>query len=292
MNSEPMNQFSNRPSSIIHHPLKLIKRAFLLIFVSAGLTAQNSDETYISYPSGKKVIFEGQIAPSYSVLQFGDSQSETGFSMDVIVNPKILLKMYQSQSRPVKTPSYMPHLTVRTSWRTPIYTLHSFLTISHHSNGQAGKTFKETTEEIDIEAGSFSTNYIHFGYSVSFVNAQRHTFGISYEHHPKKYEWFEIDEGIEKLYGRKRLHYTYHFSGKLLQLDMDYTRIIDRWELAKSVTPHIFSATAKTKLPFFKNSIWAFATYYQGQDYYNIYFTKKIRLFKTGIAVQTKLVKS
>lgn len=114
-----------------------------------------------------------------------------------------------------------------------------------------------------------------------------HYFGISYEHHPVHGWWFGIDPAIQGLYSRKRVHYGYKYLGDTFQFDVDYTDLIDK----PQGTPRgILSATAKLKSPVFKKSMWLFASYYQGQDYYNINFLNSVRQFKTGIAIQTKLL--
>ncbi|MCB0490671.1 MAG: hypothetical protein KDC99_19515, partial [Cyclobacteriaceae bacterium] len=59
----------------------------------------------------------------------------------------------------------------------------------------------------------------------------------------------------------------------------------DKTENTKDIT----SGTVKLRLPMFKTPVWLFASYYQGQDYYNIYFENNVHRFKMGLAVQTKL---
>ena len=280
------------------------KSLILCCFLVGSAIAQTED-TYISYQNDRNIIFEGQIAPSYPVLKWGQKEDRRdNFSGELIVVPKVLLKMYQSQSRPVKSPSYMPKITLQTHWKANGVTLSPFITIGHHSNGQAGPTVisdQKTANSgdsienhqlsiINLESGSFATNYIQLGYRFSLSSLPNHSFGISYEHHPIHGWWFRIDKDIEDIYGRKRLHYEYQYASKGLQIDLAYTKIYDESELADRVSSHIYSATARIRLPVFKNLVWGFVSYYQGQDYYNIHFTEQIRQLKMGIAIQTKLV--
>lgn len=246
------------------------------------------DDSYISYPMGENLVFEGQIAPNYTVLQWGSKNSV--FSGNVSVTPKVIMKMYRTRSSPVKTPSYMPKITFQAVWKSDAVDIFPFIIISHHSNGQGGETFTMNSEQLTVinkESGSFATNFIQSGYFFSLPGFDKHFLGISYEHHPVHGWWFGIDPAIQGLYSRKRMHYGYKYLGDIWQLDLDYTDLLDKPE----GTPRgVFQATAKLKSPVFKKSMWLFASYYQGQDYYNINFTNSIRQFKTGIAIQTKLL--
>ncbi len=252
------------------------------------------DDSYISYPMGENLIFEGQIAPNYTVLQWGNTHSV--FSGNVSITPKVILKMYRVRSSPVKTPSYMPKVTLQTAWKGGAVNLFPYLMISHHSNGQGGDTFLEDDPNNgnpphhgtlpNTESGSFATNFIQLGYFFSMPGYEHHFLGISYEHHPVHGWWFGIDPAIQGLYSRKRIHYGYKYLGDIWQVEMDYTDLLDK---PRGTPRGIVSATAKLKSPVFKKAMWLFASYYQGQDYYNINFTNAIKQFKAGIAIQTTL---
>ena len=75
-----------------------------------------TDRTYVSFgqgignyktPSGVRklnpLLFEGQISPDFL---FTSKKSTSGFAFF----PKIVIRMYNEKSFPVKTPSYMPSL--------------------------------------------------------------------------------------------------------------------------------------------------------------------------------------
>lgn len=236
---------------------------------------------------GENLVFEGQIAPDYPVAKWGTDKSR--FSGNVTITPKVILKMYRIRSSPVKTPSYMPKITLQAAYRNGSIDLYPFLVLAHHSNGQGGETFSDDSHHRTVpntESGSFATNYIQVGYFFSVPAFDKNFFGISYEHHPVHGWWFGIDPAIEGLYSRKRIHYSYKYQGENLQIDFDYTDLADKHEGSRG---GIVSATAKVKSPVFKKSMWFFASYYQGEDYYNIYFMDNIRQFKTGIAIQTRL---
>ncbi|KAB2881559.1 hypothetical protein F9K33_00435 [bacterium] len=277
-----------------------IKQIIILLFITVLLVllvneahSQNKttfplqDDSYISYPMGENLIFEGQIAPNYPVMQWGTDQST--FKGNITITPKVILKMYRTRSSPVKTPSYMPKITIQGALDLGSVSLYPFLILSHHSNGQGGETFvtdDANATSINKESGSFATNFIQLGYFFSLPDLDKHYMGISYEHHPVHGWWFGIDPAIQDIYGRRRLHYEYKYLGNIFQFETSYTDIIDK---PKGIPKGIFSATAKIKSPVFRKSMWFFASYYQGQDYYNINFNNKTRQGKAGIAIQTKL---
>lgn len=149
----------------------------LLFFVREGRSQEHlrfplSDDSYVSYPMGENLVFEGQIAPNYTVLQWGNKNSI--FSGNFSVTPKVILKMYRVRSSPVKTPSYMPKVTLQAAWKSCAVDIFPFIIISHHSNGQGGDTFLEDDPNNghpphhgtlpNTESGSFATNFIQTGY--------------------------------------------------------------------------------------------------------------------------------
>lgn len=290
-----------------------MKILVLIITASLGITGarvgaqESKGDSYLSKPMRKNIIFEGQIAPDYEVYQFGKDPKKMrkGFSLQVIATPKILLEIYQSKSRPVKTPSYMPQVTFLGTWKTRSLYVYPFLTIAHHSNGQSGKTLEnaqssvpadttidtgENASHVNTTDGNFMTNYIKIGYAVSLARFKNHKLGVAYEHHPLKGWWFQIDESLKDIYGRKRLHLYYEYDSKNIQVDAEYTKIYDEWALPEGVSSRILDITARFRVPGFKNMAWLFANMYQGQNYYNIHFNKQLRQFKMGLSVKTKLI--
>ncbi len=267
-------------------------------YAQEKVTLPLAEDSYISYGAHDNVLFEGQIAPNYPVIQWGGATDE--FSGSISLVPKIILKMYTSESNPVKTPSYMPRIIFQGLWQSGTLNLYPYTILSHHSNGQNGETiiyneksatdYSQPARKLNTENGSFSTNYIQSGYYISLSSHSKHLVGASYEYHPA-HGVFSIDKNIAGIYGRKRIHYDYRYAGDLLQIDLNYTKILDRiTDLDGKPPSRIFSATAKVKLPKMKNMVWLFANYYRGQDYYNIQFLHEIAQFKIGLAIHTKLM--
>ena len=75
---------------------------------------------------------------------------------------------FQDSSLPVRTPSFMPGLTVYIPLRRTapdVFKNRNYISIAafHHSNGQDGNTFK-TNGEFNLSNGNFSTNYVEAGF--------------------------------------------------------------------------------------------------------------------------------
>lgn len=276
-----------------------MKSVWMLMLIAPMILAQQEtdflfqEDSYITYPIEDNILFEGQIAPNYPVANLKTRSGSAGLA--VVITPKMILKMYRTQSNPVKTPSYMPRITFQGFVKGEGFDIYPYVMLSHHSNGQGGPTFLEEyvldeenlTEvpKLNTESGSFSTNFIRSGYYFSLKSFPKQYVGLSYEHHPVHGWWFSIDPLIKDIYGRKRLIYEYRYLSKLVEVELAHTRIFDKSEDTRDIT----TGTIKLKMPMFKIPVWLFASYYQGQDYYNIYFQNNVHRFKMGLSVQTSL---
>jgi hypothetical protein len=262
-----------------------------LIAEAPLIYSQTNENSYLANPAKKGILFEGQIAPSYELFHLGKEadKMKRGFSLDAIITPKVLLKVYSSQSRPLQSPSYMPMITFEACWKTDAVGIYPFVTIGHHSNGQTGTTY-DSSGHINTRTGDFYTNFVKLGYAMSAAAWPHHKIGIVYEIHPVHGWWFSIDEAIKGSYGRKRIHCYYSYERKNVKAEVNYTRIYDSWELAQGVSPNILEINFSWRLPGLQNLASLFTNFYQGQDYYNIDFARQIRQFKMGLAIHTKLI--
>ncbi|NJO89264.1 MAG: hypothetical protein HC831_10125 [Chloroflexia bacterium] len=126
---------------------------------------QSHPQSYISALGGfgniEPLIFEAAIIPYYMLRL---NQSKWGIEL----SPKVVLRMYQADSYPVRTPSYMPGATfyynisnLQASRKaSPLFV---FLTWQHHSNGQDGNFYNNDSISINTHSGNFSTNMIELG---------------------------------------------------------------------------------------------------------------------------------
>ena len=149
-----------------------------------------SDRTYLSFGQGignyktpygikrlNPLVFEGQISPDFSLSL---SKKRT---IGLAVFPKIVIRMFNENSVPVKTPSYMPSILLyqRIHWpfQKKIFNFFNsekqlaFLTyrLSHHSNGQDGDYFLPGTDSVNYRNGNFSTNAVEVAFSWSTIDS-------------------------------------------------------------------------------------------------------------------------
>src|SRR4051812_11753551 len=119
-----------------------------------------SDRTYISFGQGlgnrktlygikrlNPLIFEGQISPHFL---FNVTKKRTA---GIAFFPKIVVRMYNTTSYPVRTPSYMPSILfyhrIKSPFTRQVFRFFksedqlAFMTyrLIHHSNGQEGSYF-------------------------------------------------------------------------------------------------------------------------------------------------------
>jgi len=97
----------------------------LIAFVSLSVSAQkitipgigltiisqvNQGNSYITFPTDigniEPLWFEGNVIPNFYLRQSQNSR------LMGVLTPQIIIRMYQEESFPVRTPSYMPQLTV------------------------------------------------------------------------------------------------------------------------------------------------------------------------------------
>lgn len=119
------------------------------LFESSHITALSGWGTHPD-----RIFFEGVIAPnlSFAIRHFA-----------IVGTPKIVLRMSNEHSSPVRRPSYMPgaHLYWWGNANSdPGFPFVRFTLWNHHSNGQDGEFYNEGTNEINTLDGSFSLNFM------------------------------------------------------------------------------------------------------------------------------------
>jgi hypothetical protein len=162
----------------------------------------NLEPSYLAYPVGisglDPLVFESDVVAHFVV-------NRPSWPVAFVLTPKIVVRMFREKSVPVKTPSYMPRISVYFWFQrylpdTP--TVYGSVTLSHHSNGQSGPFF-DTSGDINHETGSFSTNYLEFSAYVTGLSGI--WFGwsaLSLEVHPS----FSQNQELNGRYGQWRLH--------------------------------------------------------------------------------------
>lgn len=138
------------------------------------LINDNQDPSYVTAGGGINLgrghgafgdqILEAQISPHFNWFNghcFGM------FGSAGKITPKVQLRMFTSNSSPVKTPGFLPRFTYYFWFHREEYVekndnfFYFSVMLSHHSNGQSGN-FYNPDGSINIDNGSFSTNFFEF----------------------------------------------------------------------------------------------------------------------------------
>lgn len=161
------------------------------------------DGSYVFLHSDCCLVFEAQIAPDLQIVGnlsqqmskvlAAEKPTVRGYSL--FATPMFRLRMFREESNPVRTPSYMPKVSLQFAWLKNVSNettdvsarndgpirmilLHT-VPFGHHSNGQNGCLLigqvrpecepKEQSapfsKPFNTENGSFSTNYLRAGLS-------------------------------------------------------------------------------------------------------------------------------
>ena len=237
--------------------------------------------------------FEANFVPNFYIRK-----SKNARLMGVLT-PQIILRMYQEESFPVRTPSYIPQITVYYALgeRPPFSHLNLFGRIAHHSNGQEGDSFLENGE-INHITGNFATNYLEFGfiktnYNPRFKAMQFYSSSIEY-HAPG----FTTNE-LEGLFSTLRWHSSFSvfklnrkrdannkgkalfsIKGKstILFGDVSNWKTFDKKRLELSLTVSYY--------PTGLEDVGLFVSIFRGRDYYNIYFDRQLSLISFGVVTE------
>jgi hypothetical protein len=251
----------------------------------ADIVRANLERSYVAYPIGitglEPLVFEADLVPNFSVLP-------RSWHVALYLTPKIILRMFAEKSAPVRTPSYMPRLTTffwfdESPSGPTAYFSAAFL---HHSNGQSGE-FYNADGSHNHDTGSFGTNYFEFAAYPNFWNSP--FFGwnsIVLEWHPRLFE----NAAQRSTYGNTRLRFAtilYSNSGRYASdLSLGLTAIVS--ELQKPTNASTFFArcplTVKYAIRPPSIDVGFYAAYYQGQDYYNIWYDRFIAVLQLGIS--------
>ncbi len=257
----------------------------------------NQGNSYITAPIDigniEPLWFEANIIPSFHIRQNKDSR------LMGVLTPQIIIRMYQEKSAPVRTPSYIPQITVyyKLKSKTEANSLSLFGKIAHHSNGQDGEYMLDNGE-INLKTGDFSTNFFEIGFIKTNFNKKFNAvqfFGTSFEIHPKSltntsmigsyglYRWnsvFSIFKLPVNKENNKKKRASISLKGESTWMfgdlyDWDWYSL-NRLNLSFTFYYH----------PKFLEEIGVFINIYHGMDYYNIYFNHQISVIRFGLMTE------
>ena len=265
--------------------------------VLGTIATVNQGNSYITFPADlgnlDPLWFEANIVPNFLIRKSKNSR------LMGVLTPQIIIRMYQEESAPVRTPSYMPQLAVYYSLNETrlkkTYTL--FGKFTHHSNGQEGD-FYLPNGDINLKTGNFSTNFVEFGIinthynknlnAVQFYNTslEIHAPGWSIEELEGKYSMVRWHNGISiykiPLGKRKANHTRARISLKANAMWMFGD--INEWEPFSLHRLNV-DLTFYYHLPFMED-IGLFVQVYNGMDYYNIHFDHRLKVIRFGLMTE------
>ena len=288
--------------------------------------------TDIFFSLREDTVFEADIMPHLIAYQnFDDvldinaqrSRARGGkvkqFAVAISGTPGVRLRMFESVSRPVRTPSYMPRGDFQFIWARNVAPFVQEVTgrptdnqvsiweghavIGHHSNGQDGCFWQdeeridevcvsvapiEGDREVNKHDGSFSTNYVRFGmnYSRNILDenlwARREWgFKADFEHHPRAW----VDDQMVDIYGRTR----FKFGGNIASREVAWCpKRIEGTGGLEAIVGHPDSVwpvavmAQFTCFPTPRGGWGFFVRYYGGQDYYNLGLLDNIQRVQVG----------
>ncbi len=264
----------------------------------AKIAIINQEDSYITFPTDigniESLMFEANLNPNFVVRERADSK------LMAVLTPQIRIRMYNEYSYPVKTPSYIPQLSLYYLFGSSELAHHTTLfgKIAHHSNGQDGN-FYNSDGSVNLQSGNFATNFFEIGFIDTSYGSQVNVVKFiksSLEIHPKGWMIGEL----QGQYSGLRWHNSF-FAYKL-PLDRDFfskkrkanfslkietTWMFDEINNWKTFDTNRFSGALTFYYhPKFLEEIGLFVQFYHGLDYYNIYFEHQLDMIRFGIMTE------
>ncbi len=255
----------------------------------------NQIDSYITFPTDigniEPLMFEANVNPSFVIRERKDSK------ILALLTPQIIIRMYNEESYPVRTPSYIPQISFYylANKTDALKYLVFFGKIAHHSNGQDG-SFYNQDNTINLQSGNFATNFFELGFlKTAYSNRLKaiKTLKSSVEIHPKSWMLQELKGQFSGL----RWHNTFtSFKFPLTESDSDRanfslkaeaTMMLDNYNDLDVFDLDRFNASLTFYYhPKFLEDIGLFVQFYHGMDYYNIYFEHQISVIRFGIMTE------
>jgi hypothetical protein len=285
---------------------------FLLFFVLRGFAQEsepihgigltvisqvNQGSSYVTFPTDigniEPLMFEANLIPNFYIRK-----SKNARLMGVFT-PQIILRMYDERSYPVRTPSYIPQVTVYymlTEFGSS-QNLSLYGRFAHHSNGQDGDFFLENGE-VNLLTGDFSRNYFETGFIKTHFNTRFNAyqfFKTSIEIHPPGWGSDEL-EGIYSMYRWHNAISIFKLPTKETISTMNNADIsikgeatwmfgdLNQWNTLSADRLNL--SLTFFYHPKFLEDIGLFVQYYHGSDYYNMYFGHRLDVLRFGLMTE------
>ncbi|TXD49260.1 hypothetical protein [Polaribacter sp. IC073] len=257
----------------------------------------NQADSFITFPTDigniSPLIFEANLNPSFVIRERKDSK------LMAILTPQIIIRMFNEDSYPIRTPSYIPQISFYylASKKQALNYLVLFGRIAHHSNGQEGNFYNDDTT-INIKTGNFATNYMQFGFLKTSYSSKLKaikTIKSAIEFHPKKWMLQEM----RAIYSGFRWHNSFtsfkfplnnnnNKTGKAkFSFKAETTLMLDNFNNLAFFDLERFNASLTFYYhPKFLEDIGLFVQFYHGADYYNINFKHQITAIRFGLMTE------
>jgi hypothetical protein len=243
------------------------------------------------------LLFEGNVAP-YFMLAI-NKNARWGAELST----RIILRMYNEESYPIRTPSFIPkvtffyHLVDSKNRKRDLFMYFSWF---HHSNGQDGYFYNEDSVTINTHSGSFSTNWIEGGVYIArpdpFVPYTTNSVKVyvAYDYLQEvelngtygRFRYFldlQNNVNLSKLF---RVHrQSYNNNKMLLRQSLHVGWITGNLTDTKTIDSKRLILQYKLSFrPAFLNDVSVFLQYDYGEDYYNIFYNRSLNVVRIGIA--------
>lgn len=257
----------------------------------------NQRDSYITLGGGlgniDQLIFEARIVPYFLLRTSDDSR------WGATLSPDIILRMCAEESYPVKTPSYMPHITFHHSLSNSEgrRLQYIFLALVHHSNGQDDSFFLEDGS-LNTRSGDFSTNFFEFGAFfnqklIPFANTSEYI-KTSIEYHVDYYRSEELKGRYSFLRWNNSIRVFRSFtSGPTLKLNKNprlQSTLETNWLFGDIGNAGFFDLKERFNISFTMayrprnlTDVSLFINAYSGKDYYNMHFGKRLSVIRVGL---------
>jgi len=251
----------------------------------------NQTDSYITFPTDigniAPLMFEANISPSFVIKQRKDSR------LMAVLTSQIIFRMYNEDSYPVRTPSYIPQVSFYylIDNHLPTSKLTIFGRFAHHSNGQDGDFYNEDGT-INLLSGNFATNYFEVGLIKAIQNKRLNAvqfFKSSFEVHPK--EW--MLENLHGMYSGFRWHNSFTAFKLTENKKPNFSLKVNTTYMLDSINDWGFIDIKRLNAsltfyyhPNFLDQIGFFVQFYHGRDYYNIYFNEELDVIRFGIMTE------
>lgn len=253
-----------------------------------GLDLATKDESY-------QLVGEADVNQS---LFWNESQSTT----QVMVNPRIQLRMVNTNSNPVRTPGFLPRITWFQSF-TDTHDWFSSIMLSHHSNGQEDNFYDPETGAVNTKSGDFSTNFVEASIHTNWLTGVRSSVRVYLRQHATglnrqqelngQYESTAVGAEYRKTFNttpsiRSKLYASFNYivAGK------DYVVAPEpRWDIVGTKARPIDKRNVSLKAYIHPTCLDDFSLFIRldrGKDFYNMRFREEMYKIQIGLAGQAE----